>query len=382
MTINNTIPAGWRKLRLGDICSFYSGGTPSKNNPKYWNNGTIKWLSAKYIENNKVIGWDLITDEGLYACKIANKGDIILVTRVSIGKLLLCNEPFAVNQDLTIIKTNKVNNLFLFNVLQQKNREIIDKSQGLAIKGITKESLADILFLLPPLSEQEKIAGILGTWDEAIEKLSDLIEQKKLLKKGLMQKLLTGKTRLPGFTQPWKEVKLEEVIKENKVVIEKGKTLTSENIIEGNIPVIAGGKISPYYHNNFTHNIPCVTISASGAYAGYVWKHNSPIWASDCNVLYGINYSTDFLGYCLEHKQNQIYQLQTGGAQPHVYTSDIKIVTIPNIEISEQKAIADILQSCDLEIEKLKTKLDLLKLQKKGLMQQLLTGKIRVKVNK
>ena len=66
---------------------------------------------------------------------------------------------------------------------------------------------------IPPLSEQEKIAGILGTWDEAIEKLSSLIEQKKNFKKGLMQKLLTGKTRLKGFTQPWKEVKLGDMCK-------------------------------------------------------------------------------------------------------------------------------------------------------------------------
>lgn len=380
MTINNTIPAGWRKLRLGDICSFYSGGTPSKNNPKYWNNGTIKWLSAKYIENNKVIGWDLITDEGLYACKIANKDDIILVTRVSIGKLLLCNEPFAVNQDLTIIKTNKVNNLFLFNVLQQKNREIIDKSQGLAIKGITKESLADILFLLPPLSEQEKIAEILGTWNEAIEKVSDLIEQKKLLKKGLMQKLLTGKTRLSGFTQPWKTVKLDEICN-----IKKGQQLNKLDMKENaNYPVLNGGIDFSGYTTEYNTKANTITISEGGNSCGFINFIKQDFWAGGhCYVIDNIQISKEFLFQSLKLKETKIMHLRVGSGLPNIQLPSLKKykITIPS-DIAEQKAIADILQSCDLEIEKLKTKLDLLKLQKKGLMQQLLTGKIRVKVNK
>ena len=254
-------------------------------------------------------------------------------------------------------------------------------NEGSTIPSLSSSTIHSIKVLLPPLAEQEKIAEILGTWDEAIEKLSSLIEQKKLLKKGLMQKLLTGKVRLKGFTQPWKEVKLGELIKQKRIVIEKGKSLTSENIVEGAIPVIAGGKTSPYSHNKFTHNKPCITISASGAYAGYVWKHITPIWASDCNVLYGTDYDTNFLGCCLEYKQQQIYQLQTGGAQPHVYATDIKIITVPNINITEQQAIADVLSTADEEIDLLNKKLEALKEQKKCLMQQLLTGNIRVKVN-
>ncbi len=218
------------------------------------------------------------------------------------------------------------------------------------------------------------------TWDEAIEKLSELIEQKKLFKKGLMQRLLTGKIRLPGFTQPWKEVKLGKLLKQNRICIEKGKPLTSENIIKGEIPVIAGGKTIPYYHNQFTHNFPCITISASGA-AGYVWKHKNKIWASDCHVLYGLNYNTDFLGKYLIHIQNKIYQLQVGGAQPHVYAKDLAILIVPYISLSEQQAIANILSAADDEINLLNQKLESFKTQKKGLMQQLLTGKIRVKVN-
>lgn len=198
MPNNQKIPEGWSVKKLGDICLLTSGGTPSKATISYWKNGDIKWLSAKHIEDDKIVGCEYITKEAVdnSASKLTKKGDIILVTRVSVGKIILCEEEFAVNQDLTIISSKQDLPNFLFYSLKNKTQIIVNKSQGLAIKGITKDELKELNLLLPPLAEQEKIAEILGTWDEAIEKLSNLIEQKKLLKKGLMQKLLTGKVRL------------------------------------------------------------------------------------------------------------------------------------------------------------------------------------------
>ncbi len=195
---NQKIPEGWSVKKLGDICLLTSGGTPSKATISYWKNGDIKWLSAKHIEDDKIVGCEYITKEAVdnSASKLTKKGDIILVTRVSVGKIILCEEEFAVNQDLTIISSKQDLPNFLFYSLKNKTQIIVNKSQGLAIKGITKDELKELNLLLPPLPEQEKIAEILGTWDEAIEKLTSLIEQKKLLKKGLMQKLLTGKVRL------------------------------------------------------------------------------------------------------------------------------------------------------------------------------------------
>lgn len=209
-----------------------------------------------------------------------------------------------------------------------------------------------------------------------------MIEKKKLLKKGLMQKLLTGKHRLKGFSTPWHEVRLGELIKSKKISLEKGKNLTAEQLKKGNVPVIAGGKTVPYYHASYTHDKPSITISASGAYAGYVWFHKEKIWASDCNVIQGSE-SADivFWGYILQNQQDKIYRLQTGGAQPHIYSSDIKSLIVPELDMAEQKAIAEILSKADEEIELLNKKLEAFKQEKKALMQQLLTGKIRVKVN-
>lgn len=164
--------------------------------------------------------------------------------------------------------------------------------------------------------------------------------------------------------------------------IKKGKPITEKNIVNGPFPVIAGGKTSPYCHNAYT-NENIITISASGAYAGYVSYHPNKIWASDCSTVEGVDKKSNtlYIYYLLKHHQTKIYNLQTGGAQPHVFPKDIyglKFFISPSIE--EQTAIAEVLQAADKEIELLKAKAEKLKEQKKGLMQQLLTGKVRLKI--
>lgn len=397
--LSQKIPEGWSVKRLGDICLFSSGGTPSKSKKEYWNNGTIKWLSAKYIDNNKVCGYDLITDAGKVACKIAHKGDIILVTRVSVGKLLFCNEDFAVNQDLTIIHTTKMMPLYLFNVLMKKNQEIIDKSQGLAIKGITKEALSDILFLLPPLAEQEKIADILGTWDEVIEKLSNLIEQKKLLKKGLMQKLFTGKTRLSGFTQPWKEVAIQDFCN----IKRGGSPRPIENYLtssDDGLNWLKIGDISPdakYIYKTeskikkdgvskttLVHSDDFILSNSMSFGRPYIMKIDACIhdgWLALTSIKKDV--SKEFLFYLLSFSETQKkFNICAAGSGVRNLNKDIVgEVKIQLPPYYEQQAIADVLSTADDEINLLNQKLEALKEQKKGLMQQLLTGQIRVKVN-
>ncbi|MGR6036278.1 MAG: restriction endonuclease subunit S [Candidatus Nitrosoglobus sp.] len=163
------------------------------------------------------------------------------------------------------------------------------------------------------------------------------------------------------------------------IVVEKGKPLKKSEISEGSIPVIAGGRSSPYSHSQSTHQLPCITVSASGAYAGHVWFHREPIWASDCNVIYSENGETEYLYYALKAQQKKIYSLQKGGGQPHVYASDLKRINIYLPSIEEQNRIVNILSAAQKEITLLKNLADKYCTQKRGLMQKLLTGEWRVK---
>ena len=123
----------------------------------------------------------------------------------------------------------------------------------------------------------------------------------------------------------------------------KGNSLTSKEAdITGLFPVIAGGQISPYNHNVANYNGNVITVSASGAYAGYVWYHDYPIYATDCCVIQSRNeqkYLTSYLYEVLHAQQERIYMYQQGAGQPHVYASDLEKILIPKISIEQQRVI-------------------------------------------
>ncbi|WP_288988049.1 restriction endonuclease subunit S [uncultured Pseudoalteromonas sp.] len=234
---------------------------------------------------------------------------------------------------------------------------------------------------LPSIQEQRKIAKILSTWDKAISNTKRLIDNSKQQKKALMQQLLTGKKRLlddsgKPFEGEWEQLHLSDIAK-----IKKGKALSSKDLEVGEYPVIAGGKTSPYKHSSYTHE-KIITVSASGAYAGFVAYHKQKIWASDCSVIEEKQCSDiQFIYQYLLLNQAKIYSFQSGGAQPHIYPKDIEVLKVNLPEIKEQQKIAFVLSNADKEIKLLEQQLADLKQEKKALMQQLLTGKRRVKLD-
>ena len=126
--------------------------------------------------------------------------------------------------------------------------------------------------------------------------------------------------------------------------IVKGNALSSSDVEDGNIPVIAGGQTSPYSHNQANYEGNVITISASGAYSGYVWYHDYPIYATDCCVVFSKDESrfmTRYLFEVLKLQQKGIYRLQTGAAQPHVYAADLQMLNIPVVSIEKQQEIVN-----------------------------------------
>lgn len=260
------------------------------------------------------------------------------------------------------------------------HNQLIPLMQGTKVTSISKGAVGSTFLICPPYSEQEIIAKALNDIDILIIDLKSLIAKKQLIKQGSMQQLLTGKKRLEGFSEPWVEKEIGEIIN-----VSKGQSLQSKNFVNGNVPVVAGGQTYAGFHNIANHSNTSVTISASGAYAGFVWLHEYPIFASDCSVIEGNdNVDIHFLYNVLKLKQNEIYNAQTGGAQPHIHPKDIEPINIKipfkdgKPYIDEQIAIANILTSMDSEISALEAKRAKYEFIKQGMMQELLTGKIRL----
>lgn len=267
---------------------------------------------------------------------------------------------------------------YLFNIVSSYN--FIQKanvSSGSKMPRAEWDFVSKIPILTPPLSEQEKIAEILSTWDKAIEKQIQLIQKLELRKKGLMQQLLTAKRRLPGFSDPWKELKIRDIAK-----IRKGEQVNKEDLFSNaKYPVINGGITPSGYLDIYNTTANTITISEGGNSCGYVNFMTTPFWSGGhcytIDVKDGIN--NLFVYQLLKHNEKYIMSLRVGSGLPNIQVKDFGNLKLAVPNNQEQTAIAQVLTAADREIELAQQKLELLRQQKRGLMQQLLTGKKRVK---
>ena len=365
------IPEDWEVKSMGLIGDTIIGLTYSPNNVSKY--GTLV-LRSSNIQNNQLAFKDnVFVDMELPNRVIVNENDILICVRNGskrlIGKSTLIDKKTkgsAFGAFMSIYRSKS--NLFIVNVFQSHIiQKQINEVLGATINQITNKDLASFQIPLPPPKEQESIAQVLSDTDALITVLEKRIAKKRLIKQGAMQTLLTPK-------DDWEVKKLGEVCD-----IKKGQLITSDTKVEGVIPVIAGGKKPAYFHNKSNRNGKQITVSGSGANAGFVSFHNYPIFASDCSTIgESKKYKIEYIYYLLMLFQEDIYNRQTGGAQPHIHPSDISPIEIPFPPIQEQTHIANILSDMDNEIDALEKKLSKTKELKQGLMQQLLTGKIRL----
>lgn len=181
---------------------------------------------------------------------------------------------------------------------------------------------------------------------------------------------------MSDYPKDWEEVKLGDI----PIQIKKGDLITKKERANGNIPVIAGGKSPAYYCNRYNREGTTITVSASGANAGYVNLFYGQIFASDCSTIKeDCSYCIEYIYYLMANEQENIYKLQTGGAQPHVHPKDIeKLEVIYSRNIEEQKAIADTLMTFDKHIENLEKLIEKKKMIRDGAVEDLMTGKTRL----
>lgn len=360
MTSLGIIPQEWEVKRLGNICSHFKSGESitskdiSENGkyPVYGGNG-LRGYSAKYTHDGSYI---LIGRQGALC------GNINYVE----GKSYISEHAIAVQttEDLSWLRYK----LDFWNL----NRY----SESSAQPGLSVAKLIRYKLSVPPLAEQQKIAEVLGTWDKTIEKQTQLIKKLELRKKGLMQQLLTGKKRLPGFSDPWKEVKLGEICN-----ITTGKLDANAMEDNGIYPFFTCAK-DVYKINKYAFDTEALLISGNGEYVGYVHYCKGKFNAYQRTyVLDKFRDNIFYLKYTLQYYlPKRILQTKSNSNTPYIVIGTLQDMSILEPSAMEQTAIAEVLTAADREIELAQQKLELLRQQKRGLMQQLLTGKKRVKL--
>lgn len=331
------------------------------------------------------------------------KGDILFAgsgeTAIEIGKCAayMGKEVAFAGGDIIILRPEKDDSIFLSYLFNSdeivKQKAIL--GQGNAVVHIYPKDIASLIIQLPSLDEQKKIAKILTTWDEAIETLENLIQKKERHKKVLMQQLLTGKKRFKEFNgEKWKKVLISEYCK----TYSGGTPLRSnKNYYGGNIPWLKSGELNneKIYSTEETItkeglenssaklvDVGTILLALYGATAGVVAQTfiktslNQAILAIIPNEKLKNEYLYYYLKMIMPLELNRLLQ----GGQPNLSADMVKNITINVPPPKEQDKIVSMLSGADEEIQTLKTQLEHSKQQKKGLMQVLLTGKIRVKV--
>ena len=289
------------------------------------------------------------------------------------------------------INKNKICSNYLYYFLEsyQARKFMVSNSTQTALTGITTDDYFRCPIPIPPLLEQKKIADIFSTWDEAIEQTRKLIDAKKHRKKALMQQLLTGKKRLPGFRESWKEYHLGELFHERRETNCEYLPLLAITGKNGIIPAsdIERKDSSSTDKSRYKRIAP----GDIGYNTMRMWQGVSAVARSEGIVspAYTIcipnnDVDVDFMGYLF--KLPNIIHLFWRFSQGLVNdTLNLKFHNFSKIRIKippedEQRRIADVLSAADDEIKALEQKLSALGKQKRGLMQKLLTGEVRVKL--
>lgn len=415
------LPQEWEVVRLGDICEFLKGKGISKDDLADNGIPCIRYgeLYTIYDEIIQKVVSRTNLDSGELIFSKAN--DIVLPTSgetaIDICKAsCVMIDNVALGGDLNVLRS-KQNGAFLsYYINHMAKYDIAKLAQGVSIVHLYASELKSLQIPLPPLAEQEKIAQILSVWDKGISVLKSLIEAKTKHKKALMQRLLTppcesptpslrasetnaaiynksvdchdltasnlamteknSKTkqslRFAEFTDKWQEMRLGDII------FATTSNLTLQNIDDkGEFPVFGANGLIGYI--NFYHKEnECLGVVKDGAGVGRTYF--LPKKSSALNTLQYIETNQADIKFVYYLFLNIKWTNWIKGSTiPHIFFNDYKNLIIKLPTLAEQKKIAQVLSACDKEIELLKSKFQCLKTQKRGLMQRLLNGEVRVK---
>ncbi|MCK4259331.1 MAG: restriction endonuclease subunit S [Halanaerobiales bacterium] len=396
------IPYGWKFGKFEDVLEgFSSGATPRRNRSEYYN-GNIKWVTSGELNYNVITDTlEKITIEGKSKTnlKLLPSGTFLMaITGLEAagtrGSCAILGVEATTNQScMALYFTKKLTTNYLFHYYTFRGNELALKyCQGTKQQSYTGKIVRILPILFPEnLEEQQVIATALTDIDTLITSLEKLIDKKQRIKQGTMQQFLTKKKRLPGFTGEWEVKRLGEIAN-----IETGSTPPTNDLNNygneylfvspadlGNSKYIKetekrlslkGFSLSRKFSKNsilFT----CIgsTIGKSGI-APFELTSNQQINA----ILPNETYSTEYVYYMLKHLSLKIKSSASVQAVPIINKSTFEFIQITIPSLAEQQAIAQILSDMDSEIESLEEKLAKYKAIKQGMMQELLTGRIRL----
>jgi len=404
------IPKGWQQVRISEISDTYAGGTPSRRNKKYYK-GKLLWVKSGELNNGLIFDTEeKITNEALNnsSAKIVPKNTVLIAMYgATAGKVGVLKKEGTTNQAVLAVpdSNNKFHYKYIYYLLSKETHRLLAASQGTGQPNLSKTLVDNLKVLLPPKKEQQKIAEILSSADEAIQKVDKAIKKTERLKQGLMNKLLTEgighkefkKTKIGKIPKEWDYKRLGEIVE----LCQYG--ISQEMYNKGKYPIIrmdefnngyVKSKISKYVNIskemfrkyemkygdilfNRTNSFDLVgrtgifKLTGDYVFASYLIRIRPKMNMAD----------SDFLTYYLIHSHGKLKALATKAVhQANINATNLKNYLVLLPPIKEQEKIAKIVNTLDVKLELQQKRKEKLIRIKQGLMNDLLTGRKRVKV--
>ena len=378
------IPEDWEVKQISDFTSVVTGGTPSTQHAEYWG-GDIRWMNSG--ELNLKFVYDVegrITEEGLNNSSThIIPAKCVLVGLAGQGKtrgtaaynlVSLCT-----NQSIAaFLPTDTHSSLYLYYVIDSLYDYLRLLSSGDGGRGgLNKQILSSLNIVLPPIAEQRAIAEALSDVDGLIAALDKKIAKKRLLKQGAMQQLLTGKKRLPGFTDEWVEKKLGKISH-----IKTGSRNGDQAVENGKYPFFVRSQ-KVYAIDTYSFDGEAILVPGEGG-IGNIFHYINGKFDFHQRVYKISDFANEVCGKFIYFYMSRYFGEYALSLTVKATVDSLRLPTFEEFvihmpsNIKEQQAIATILSDMDKEIADLEAQRDKYRLLKSGMMQKLLTGQIRL----
>lgn len=396
------IPGDWRVANLGALSrGIYRGASPRPIDDPVWfdSNSNVGWVrisdvtqSGRYLTETT----QRLSSKGIQSSRYLPSGALIMSICATVGRPVETRIDVCIHDGFVVFDRPSVEQSFLYHLLKKLEPDWSSRGQTGSQMNLNTGLIKSTQVPLPPSkAEQRAIAEALSDADALIESLEQLIAKKRQIKQGTMQALLTGKQRMPGFNDEWHKCYLADL-----VAFHKGKGLPKSALDAfAKTPCIHYGELFTKYAETI-REVTSYTGQVTDAIVSYVQDVLMPtsdvtptgLAKASCVTMQDVVIGGDilvirpdtsrlygpFLSYVIRYSKQQILQLVTGSTVFHIYASDMKKFTLAVPSIKEQEQIIRVLDDMDTELADLEARLAKTRLLKQGMMQELLTGRIRL----
>ena len=387
------IPSDWERVKIGALTSVSRGASPRPIASPRWfdTQSKIRWVRISDVNrsNGRILRETIqaLSTDGVSRSRYLKPGTLIMSIAATVGIPVITGIPTCIHDGFVALENLKVDQRFLLYLLKVSEPRLRENGQSGSQMNINSDIVRDLDVLIPSdRGEQERIATALWDVDELIVSLEHAVAKKRAIKQGMMQELMTGRTRLSGYTGLWRRVLFSDIVTPVSERVDPGRAIG--RVVELEHLSQSTGELVGYSDVRSTESLK-TSFHSGDVLFGKLRAYLRKFWLADfdgfCSTeiwaLRPIPKVSDgaFIRYVVE--EDAFIEAASTSYGTHMPRSDWRVVSKFELDLpplDEQRAIAQVLRVADAEIEALEKRLEATRQIKEGMMQELLTGRTRL----